>query len=153
MRKVLLGLMVLSLCLILFALYKIEAGKQGIERNLHAWEQMHRDLPQNTDGNTDPTSSLPATTCTSTGFQPPRPCKTPSTTPTPTTLPRNSTQHTTYQPGDLIGTITIPKLHRQLPILEGTAPEQLAQGVGHYIGSVLPGVADNAVLAGHRDGV
>jgi sortase A len=25
--------------------------------------------------------------------------------------------------------------------------------VGHYVGSVLPGVSDNSVLAGHRDSV
>lgn len=55
--------------------------------------------------------------------------------------------------GDLIGTITIPALHETKPIYEGTADAQLKMGIGHYERSVLPGVPDNSVLAGHRDSV
>ena len=55
--------------------------------------------------------------------------------------------------GDVIGTISLPSLNEKLPIIEGTDDAELKRGVGHYVGSVLPGVRDNSVLAGHRDSV
>jgi sortase A len=38
-------------------------------------------------------------------------------------------------------------------IFQGTDSRALSKGVGHYLHSVMPGVADNSVLAGHRDTV
>lgn len=55
--------------------------------------------------------------------------------------------------GDVIGKITIPALKTILPIIEGTGDGELKRGVGHFIGSVLPGENDNSVLSGHRDSV
>lgn len=55
--------------------------------------------------------------------------------------------------GDVIGTISLPSLKEKLPIIEGTDDAELKRGVGHFIGSVLPGMRDNSVLAGHRDSV
>ena len=55
--------------------------------------------------------------------------------------------------GDFIGTLEIPALKKTMPIFEGTEDSQLKKGVGHFEGSVLPGVRDNSVLAGHRDSV
>ena len=55
--------------------------------------------------------------------------------------------------GDYIGKIDIPALSQSLPIYQGTNDAQLKMGVGHFEGSVLPGVTDNSVLAGHRDSV
>ncbi len=55
--------------------------------------------------------------------------------------------------GDYIGKITIPDLKQTLPIYQGTETAQLKMGIGHYEKSVLPGVADNSVLSGHRDSV
>ncbi len=61
--------------------------------------------------------------------------------------------------GDLIGTLTIAALQATLPIYQGTDDNSLKKGVGHYIGSALPGLQDNAlyqnnvVLSGHRDSV
>ncbi|SDO18276.1 class D sortase [Alkalicoccus daliensis] len=55
--------------------------------------------------------------------------------------------------GDLIGELSIPKLDAVLPIYHGTEEEELELGVGHYAGSVLPGLPDNSVLSGHRDTV
>lgn len=52
--------------------------------------------------------------------------------------------------GDKIGTITLPTLDQSWPVYQGTTEDQLSLGVGHYIGSVLPGVRDNSVLSGHR---
>jgi sortase A len=57
------------------------------------------------------------------------------------------------QRGEVIGTLWIPRLKRSIPIIEGTGAQELRMGVGHYQGSVLPGVSDNSVLAGHRDSV
>ena len=45
--------------------------------------------------------------------------------------------------GDYIGTLSIPVLKKTLPIFEGTETSQLKKGVGHFEGSVLPGVLDN----------
>ena len=55
--------------------------------------------------------------------------------------------------GDFIGTLTIARLKKSIPIYEGTESEQLRKGAGHYRKSVLPGLADNSVIAGHRDSV
>lgn len=49
-----------------------------------------------------------------------------------------------------VGTISLPTLDLSWPIFEGTREAQLGKGVGHFIGSVLPGVEDNSVLSGHR---
>lgn len=51
---------------------------------------------------------------------------------------------------DRIGTITLPTLNLSWKIYEGTSDLQLSRGVGHYVGSVLPGVRDNTILSGHR---
>jgi LPXTG-site transpeptidase (sortase) family protein len=61
--------------------------------------------------------------------------------------------------GDLIGTLTIAALQATLPIYQGTDDNSLKKGVGHYLGSALPGLQDqvlyqnNVVLSGHRDSV
>jgi sortase A len=55
--------------------------------------------------------------------------------------------------GDIIGSLTIPRIKSTLPIIEGTGAQELKRGVGHYVKSVIPGVSDNSVLAGHRDSV
>lgn len=51
------------------------------------------------------------------------------------------------------GELVIPTLKAVLPVIEGTDPDQLERGVGHYYKSVLPGEDDNTVLSGHRDTV
>ncbi|PLS16471.1 class D sortase [Bacillus sp. M6-12] len=55
--------------------------------------------------------------------------------------------------GEEIGELYIPKIKATLPIFHGTNEEELAKGVGHFAGSVLPGEKDNSVLSGHRDTV
>ena len=52
--------------------------------------------------------------------------------------------------GQVIGILSIPRLKRDLRIIEGTGSKELKRGVGHYVRSVLPGVNDNSVLSGHR---
>lgn len=55
--------------------------------------------------------------------------------------------------GAIIGSLSIPRINSLIPIIEGTGTKELKRGVGHYVGSVIPGVSDNSVLAGHRDSV
>lgn len=53
--------------------------------------------------------------------------------------------------GDNIGSLSIPVLMQELPIIQGTGADELKKGVGHFTQSVLPGEEDNCVLSGHRD--
>lgn len=55
--------------------------------------------------------------------------------------------------GDIIGLLIIPRIKSKLAILEGTDPDDLEKGVGHYKGSYLPGKNGQIVLSGHRDTV
>ena len=64
-----------------------------------------------------------------------------------------NTGYTPVKLGEIIGIITIPKLSETYPIVQGTDDKDLKAGVGHFVGSVMPGVKDNTVLAGHRDTV
>lgn len=55
--------------------------------------------------------------------------------------------------GETVGLLNIPKLESELPIIEGTHEDELAQGVGHYGGTAYPMQSDQIVLSGHRDTV
>lgn len=55
--------------------------------------------------------------------------------------------------GENIGSVTIPDLNLNLPIIQGTNENELNKGVGHFIQSVLPGEKDNCVISGHRETV
>jgi sortase A len=61
----------------------------------------------------------------------------------------------TYKPpiGEAVGVLQIPKLNADLPIVEGTDPDDLEKGVGHYKGSYYPTENGQIVLSGHRDTV
>jgi sortase A len=51
-----------------------------------------------------------------------------------------------------IGILRIPKIHVEVPILEGTDDLSLNRGVGHVAGTANPGENGNMAIAGHRDG-
>ncbi|MFC7364302.1 MULTISPECIES: class D sortase [Bhargavaea] len=55
--------------------------------------------------------------------------------------------------GEAIGILQVPKLGKELPIVEGTDPDALMKGVGHLSESVFPGQGEQILLAGHRDTV
>lgn len=61
----------------------------------------------------------------------------------------------TFNPavGENVGILSIPKIEAELPIIEGTDPEELSIGVGHYRGTAYPLQEDQIVLSGHRDTV
>lgn len=55
--------------------------------------------------------------------------------------------------GETVGILEIPSIDAELPIVEGTDPDDLEKGVGHYKGSAYPNQQDQIVLSGHRDTV
>lgn len=61
--------------------------------------------------------------------------------------------HTMYLPkiGDEFATLNIPSADLSVSIYQGEGNEQLRKGVGHYVGSLLPGEGGNVVLSGHRE--
>jgi sortase A len=58
-----------------------------------------------------------------------------------------------FQYGEYIGNLAIPRLRKSVLVYQGTDSQTLQKGAGHYINSVMPGVTDNSVIAGHRDSV
>ncbi|WP_175990043.1 class D sortase [Bacillus sp. Marseille-Q1617] len=58
-----------------------------------------------------------------------------------------------FSEGEVVGILSIPKLKKKLPVIEGTQEEELEKGVGHYSDTKLPGQGDRIFLAGHRDTV
>ena len=55
--------------------------------------------------------------------------------------------------GESVGILEIPKIEGTLPIVEGTDPDDLEKGVGHFKGSYYPNENGQIVLSGHRDTV
>lgn len=55
--------------------------------------------------------------------------------------------------GSYLGMMKIPSIKSSVNIFQGTDSKTLKKGVGHYVKSVMPGVQDNSVIAGHRDTV
>ncbi len=58
-----------------------------------------------------------------------------------------------FEHGETIGMLYIPRFDRELPIVEGTEPEDLKEGVGHYIKTGYPGQNRQILLSSHRDTV
>lgn len=55
--------------------------------------------------------------------------------------------------GDVIGILNIPRLDREIPIIEGTGSDILDKGVGHLSSSYMPKEDNMIFLAGHRNTV
>jgi sortase A len=51
-----------------------------------------------------------------------------------------------------IGILRIPKIHVEVPVLDGTDELSLNRGVGRIAGTASPGQDGNIGIAGHRDG-
>lgn len=58
-----------------------------------------------------------------------------------------------YRPliGSQFATLKIENVELEVPILQGEGKDELRKGVGHYVGSLLPGEGGNIVLSGHRE--
>jgi len=54
--------------------------------------------------------------------------------------------------GDALALVRVPAFGDGfvVPVIEGVRPEDLAQGLGHYPGTALPGQIGNFAVAGHR---
>ena len=78
------------------------------------------------------------------GLQKPEP--TAPTTPAPSATPKK------IPVGKAFGIIRIPRFGGTFsrPVLEGTDRDTLVKGVGHYLGSAMPGEVGNLAMAGHR---
>lgn len=55
--------------------------------------------------------------------------------------------------GEPVGLLQIPSIDAELAIVEGTDPDDLEKGVGHFKSSAYPKQDDQIVLSGHRDTV
>ena len=53
-------------------------------------------------------------------------------------------------PGDPVGRLRIPAIGLRTVVVEGTDPDELRDGPGHYPDTVLPGERGTVALAGHR---
>ena len=53
-------------------------------------------------------------------------------------------------PGGADGLILIPAMHVDAAFVEGTDPDDLSKGPGHYPGTPMPGRGGNVAIAGHR---
>lgn len=68
----------------------------------------------------------------------------------PTSTPKAERKFPEPKPGQIFATLTIPRLHRSWPIIEGTSTKNLAKAPAHYEGSQMPGEAGNFSIAAHR---
>lgn len=76
------------------------------------------------------------------------------TTSPPDEGPREATP-AAQQPevGTPFGLMYIPRLRDKvwgLPLVQGVGPDELARGIGHYVGTAMPGEIGNFATAGHR---
>jgi sortase A len=54
------------------------------------------------------------------------------------------------EPGDAIGRIKIKRIGIIFVVVEGTKPEDLRKGPGHYADTPFPGIRGTVAMAGHR---
>jgi sortase A len=54
------------------------------------------------------------------------------------------------RPGAPIGRLEIPEIGLEQVVVQGTGHEQLAEGVGHYADTSMPGLTGTVGIAGHR---
>lgn len=62
-----------------------------------------------------------------------------------------STQAARPAPGTVLARLSIPALHLDTSVLEGSMDETLARSAGHIEETPLPGEPGNVGIAGHRD--
>ena len=90
----------------------------------------------------------------STGSPPPEVSESPTTDSEPPLLetePAPTPAPARPKPGETVAKLTIPRLDAKLYVVEGDRMADLRRGPGHLIGTAMPGVNGNCVIAGHRD--
>ncbi len=133
------GVFLLSLFFITYSLLQIFTTDEAVDVALQEWDTRSKpgnpnELPIPVDNDTALVERKPSELASETANNKPLYEQQPST-------------------GEVIGKVLIPKLKKELPLIEGTDEPELAKGVGHYSKSVMPGEGSNSVIAGHRDGV
>jgi sortase A len=70
-------------------------------------------------------------------------------------LPKDKKKDSTnsFDNGNLIGKLTIPRLKESYPLIYGTTIADLAKGVGVLEEGSIPGEIGHSILSGHRDTV
>jgi sortase A len=68
-------------------------------------------------------------------------------------LPAKPVERLLPDEGETTGLLYIPKINAELAIVEGTDPDDLEKGVGHYKDSYYPEENGQIILSGHRDTV
>jgi len=104
-----------------------------------------------------PTTTAPATTTTTTTTTTTAPTTTAPPTTTTTELPEEQSKpiappsdpHGAENLGQ-VGSMSIPKIGINAPLLEGIRLTTLDRGPGHWPGTAMPGEVGNVVVAGHR---
>ncbi|WP_066314391.1 class D sortase [Bacillus sp. FJAT-29814] len=134
----LLAIFLSSLFFASYCVYQIYLSQNQVEASLNEWEEQkdlsHQVASTPSIGNEEPiTAAVASTEFNNEVAQP--------------------LYSTPPEKGEVFGKIIIPKIKKEFPLIQGSDQEELAKGVGHYFGSVLPGEPDNTVLAGHRDTV
>lgn len=76
------------------------------------------------------------------------PTTTPTTAPTPPTTAADVLP--SIPPGGAVDHLTIPSIHVDKYVVEGTDEDALRHGPGHYAGTAYPGQVGNTAIAGHR---
>jgi LPXTG-site transpeptidase (sortase) family protein len=76
----------------------------------------------------------------------------PSATPGPTATPDPVATLKKVPFGDAFAIVRIPRFGAGYarPVLQGTDHQTLGKGVGHYVGTAMPGLVGNFATAGHR---
>ncbi|WP_089740678.1 class D sortase [Gracilibacillus ureilyticus] len=57
------------------------------------------------------------------------------------------------KPGESLGALNIESLDLSYPVVQGTRESELEEGIGHMMGTMLPGQGGHVILSGHRDTV
>lgn len=78
------------------------------------------------------------------------PARSAAAAPAPSSAPTESEP----KPGEAFAVLRIPRLGADWakPVLQGVGADVLAQGMGRYPGTALPGAVGNVGIAGHRSG-
>lgn len=132
-RITLFSLILISIGLIGFSLFKIKTGSKEITNAISEWENSpysmtHSKYLEDINTNVEDTQITPKEFIPVTYKERPSPSK-------------------------VFGKIILLKTKEILPLIEGTENADLDKGAGHFTSTVLPGEVGNSSIFGHRDGI
>lgn len=153
-------LIVLGLLMFLFVAYQLWGT--GIE-TARAQDRLDDEFAQLLEANaSDPapattvttvTTVAPATTVAAPTTAAAAVPATPTTAPAPTTpavVPAEQQNLPSFDNGDPVARLTIPRLDLEWTVVSGVTRNDLKEGPGHFRDTPLPGQLGNSAIAGHR---